>query len=492
MKQSSFQDGIVKTFMPHDFPGLVEEFGGHLTQLFERGCIKSAASNLFSRKDLDDFAPPPGYFMIHQIVMGSEEGYGDNSNHDSWPAAGLMRDHPTFVTHGHAFREHRNKSPDLRIGEIKAARFDPRMQRVETLKHIQIKKAEKEFQMAKEGKELHSSMASRVPFDICSICNNKAKFASLYCADLRDRMGQYDPRAQKYAFARNPGPNTFFDDSIVENPAARMAKHIEYRFGPELLKAAGEARPTFGGAQWAEFSQADSAGPLRLAHNDEKILRKLAALEGTPRDGYRKAATAWAYDPSQTLPYEQWQRVNALMPRTLFCKLAKHGVLLPFSHFCSYVTGQSVASITTDPEYVKSASMLPTVFRALADAMDSSDDCCCCGQDADDFRAGGNVAAECDPGNSDGIDKAMENAAEQFSTDDQPLQSRTIRIIVVKKAAAEPPIMPAVKAAALSPLLALYGLYKVAAVNDIMNARAGRREHHVLACAVDQNIAETV
>lgn len=486
-----FQDGIVKTFMPHDFPGLVEEFGGHLTQLFERGCIKSAASNLFTRKDLDDHAPPPGYFMIHQIVMGSEEGYGDNSNHDSWPAEGLKRDHPTFVSHGHAFREHRNKSPDLKIGDIKAARFDPRMQRVETLKWLEIKKAEKEFQMAKEGKELHSSMAARVPFDTCSICGNQAKYASLYCSDLRERMGQWDSTAKKYAYARNNGKNTFFDDSVVENPAARMAKHIEYRFGPELLKAANKAVHSFSGAQWAEFAKADSNGPLRLSHQDAEMLRKLAALEGTPRDQYRQAVTAWGFDPSEKVAAARWKQVDALMPRTVFQKLAARGVLLPFSHFCSYVSGQPLSSITADEDYVKSASMLPSVFRALADALESGDDCACCSQDIEDFRAGGRAAAECDPGNCDGIDKAMEDAADHWSTDDSSVIPRTLRIIVIKQAS-QHQVMPAIKASALSPLAALYGLYKVAAVRDILAARSDRSPHHVLACAVDQNIAETV
>lgn len=483
-------DGIIKTFMPHDCEGLVSQFSGHLATLFERGNIKCAASDLFSRAELQEHAPPPGYFMIHQIVMGSDEVYGENNNGDAWPTACLQAYHPTFVTHGRAYREHRNQRPDLAIGSIKAAKFSSKMGRVETLKWLEIKKAEKEYEMAKAGKELHSSMAGHVPYDICSICDNRAKFSSLYCDDLRNRMRQWDPRAKKYARAINPVA-TFFDDSVVENPAARMAKHIAYRFAGQdnLLKAASTTKPCFSGAQWAEFGGAGVDNSFLLPHTAAATLRKLAALEGTPRDLYRNTVTAWAFDHEQA-PKRPISKAAKLMPGTFFHKLAARGCLLPFDQFCAYVTGSTTNDMRQDPEYIKAASTLPSVFRALADALESGQSCgCCSGSDMSLFRASDPGHAKYDPEDGDDeVDELMNEAADHWSTDDEPLQQRTVRVIIVRRMPDN--AGPAEKKASsdMSPLVALYGLYKVAAVQAILERNPARSERHVLACAVDQNL----
>lgn len=492
MKLLTPEEGIIKTFMPHDCAGLVSQFDGHLATMFTRGNIKCAASDLFSRQELQDHAPPPGYFMIHQIVMGSDEVYGENNNGDAWPTACLQTYHPTFVTHGRAYREHRNQRPDLAIGDIKAAKFSSKMGRVETLKWLEIKKAEKEYEMAKAGKELHSSMAGHVPYDVCSICSNQAKFSSLYCSDLRDRMKQWDPQAKKYARAINPIA-TFFDDSVVENPAARMAKHIAYRFpNQDLLKAASSGTPRFSGAQWAQFSQADQPGSMMLHHADAALLRKLASLEGAPRDAYRKAVTAWAFDDTSA-PKRQLSKAAKLMPGTFFHKLASRGTLLPFDQFCAYVTGTTPAQVREDEEYVKAASTLPSIFRALADALETGQPCCCRGSDMNLFRASEPAMAKFDPEDGDDeVDDLMSEAADHWSTDSEPLQQRTVRIIVVRKLPEDSAPKEKKASEDLSPLVALYGLYKVAAVRDILARSSNREERHVLACAVDQNLVEKI
>jgi hypothetical protein len=54
---------------------------GQMIQVYESGKhIKSAASRIFSRGDLEGFAPPPGQFLSHMITMGSAEMYGANRN----------------------------------------------------------------------------------------------------------------------------------------------------------------------------------------------------------------------------------------------------------------------------------------------------------------------------------------------------------------------------------------------------------------------------
>lgn len=480
------QPGITKTFTPHDWPGLVDELHGHLTTFFTRDHVKQAASELFSKKDLDEHSPPPGHFMIHQVVMGSEEGYGPNNNQDSWPAEMLRREHQTFVTNGHVFREHRNNDPKFAIGSIKAARFSEKLQRVELLKHLQIAKAEKEYEMAKAGKELHASMAAKVPFDVCSICDNRAKYAALYCKDLKNNLGQWMPEFKKYAFARNP-QGTFFDSSIVANPAARMAKHLEYRFGPDLQKAAS-AKVVLSGAQWAEFDQADLGNRFTLDSNSTKLLHKLAAVEGHKgKDNYRAAVSRFAFMPKSSMDDTSWKKVADLMPGSLFHKLAQRRILLPFDAFVAYTTDQTISEVRSNPDTIKCASMLPGIFRALASALETGG--CCCGQhDMDMFSGSGNSATAFDPGASDEIDRVMEQASEDWSCDPEPIKSRAVKVIVIKRASINS-VMDAPAISTIPPIVQLYGLYKLAALRDILSmTRDQNAEHEMLRLSVDQNL----
>ena len=885
------QPGITKTFTPHDWPGLVDELHGHLTTFFTRDHVKQAASELFSKKDLDEHSPPPGHFMIHQVVMGSEEGYGPNNNQDSWPAEMLRREHQTFVTNGHVFREHRNNDPKFAIGSIKAARFSEKLQRVELLKHLEIAKAEKEYEMAKAGKELHASMACfpagtqvrmddwtekpiekikvgdrvlthkgnigvvshtmqrsysdigvairayglpeevictkdhgvwtrpalnrtdpcpvcgeiftslsahlwqkkdakhqaakinyskycegfraagalrkkdylrtavsnlttsagevwlarllgfylaegslfmakstgplgsprsdftfhiketahinevaeliekftnsapyirtrpagnstfvrstnralfhwllenggknaehkrispevmqwrpeiqkhileawlegdgtwskineilsgttvsrtlaiqmmeiaarcglnanlqshqpkiahhmraylvvfsstvchslnvskkpegwkcdktyatsyghlkyqnaetrvriapaqvlsyvengfiyrriarlrqvfineivydltvpgdhgfqvgigigvsncKVPFDSCSCCDNRAKYAALYCKHLKNHLGQWMPEFKKYAFARNP-QGTFFDSSIVANPAARMAKHLEYRFGPDLQKAAS-AKVVLSGAQWAEFDQADLGNRFTLDSNSTKLLHKLAAVEGHKgKDNYRAAVSRFAFMPKSSMDDTSWKKVADLMPGSLFHKLAQRRILLPFDAFVAYTTDQTISEVRSNPDTIKCASMLPGIFRALASALETGG--CCCGQhDMDMFSGSGNSATAFDPGASDEIDRVMEQASEDWSCDPEPIKSRAVKVIVIKRASINS-VMDAPAIRAIPPIVQLYGLYKLAALRDILSmTRDQNAEHEMLRLSVDQNL----
>lgn len=486
------EPGITKLFTGHDWPSMIEDMAGHLTTFFERGGIKQAASDLFSRKDLDDHAPPPGFFMIHQTVMGNEEKYGFNNNGDSYPHEGLLRDHPTFVTHGKVYREHRNRSKEQAIGSIKAARYSHKLGRVELLKHVEIAKAEKEYDMAKAGKTLCASMSVRIPYDECSCCLQQSKYSSLYCTHLRDHMRQWMPSFKKYAFARNPR-GTYFDSSIVANPADRTARHIEYRFGPDLLKAAS-ANVVLTGEQWAEFEGVNLDDRLEVDAPTGAMLRKLAALED---DGMYKAANWRVHGTSQSfLPEpkhitpEQWHVLTRLQPGTLFNKLAKRQVLLPFADFCSYTTGRSVDDLQDDPDFAKSASVLPSVFRAIADALDNGG-CGCCQQDVDMFRASGNGFASMDSGSCDEVDQIMDDVADEHSVDAAKLPQRVIRITVIKKASEASRLFgPALPAADLPPLVLLYGMYKAAACLDMQTLVPGIKSHVIEAAAVDQQLVQ--
>lgn len=482
------QVGFTKTSMPQDWKDLISACEGHITTFYDRDQQrKQAASDLFSRKEINELTPPKGYFGIHQNIMGSEEAFGFNQNGDSYPADMLTRDHPTFVSHGKVYREHRNKRPDQAIGEIKAAKFSKEQQRVELFKWVKIAKAEKEYEMAKAGKELHASQSCRVPGDICSICSHMAKSAAAYCDDLRDHLGQWVPSRKKYAFARNP-KCTFFDSSIVENPADRTAKHIEYRFGPEALKAASAVPHVLSGADWANFTGADQMKVLDVSAKEAALIRKLAMLErnDNPDFFYTKVASC-AFAPDASLPQPTLTAVRALQPGTFFRKLARLKILLPFDAFTSYACNTPIQAVREDVDYKQASLHLPQVFRALADALEGGGSCC--GGDMEMFRAAGHNEAAWDGGSSDAIDQALEKAAPDVSVDTEPLHARVIKITVtkVKKAAAE---QARIALPNFSRLGLLYGLYKVAAIQDILAQDADYSEERLCQLAIAQNEPE--
>lgn len=216
------------------------------------------------------------------------EGHNCNKNGDAWPKQALENRHNTFVTHGHFFREHRNRDPKKKIGDIKYAAFDGGpggMHRVELLCWGHKEKAAEEYQMAKEGQELSFSMSARIPEDYCSCCKKASRSPVDYCVHLREHMLQYLPEFKKYAYADNPNP-TFFDNSRVRRPADRIAHYLEYRFpDEELRKAASAQSQVILGTDWAEYeglTLPDHLPPLQLVQRE--LAEKLAALEQQVED----------------------------------------------------------------------------------------------------------------------------------------------------------------------------------------------------------------
>lgn len=122
--------------------------------------IKSAASDTFTKEMLSEYAPDKDHFMLHVVAMGDQETYGPNKNGDGFPKEALEKYHPTFISDGCFFREHRNRCQETQgIGSIKASAFNPKMHRVELIVHGNKEKAAKEYEMAKSGKALSFSMS---------------------------------------------------------------------------------------------------------------------------------------------------------------------------------------------------------------------------------------------------------------------------------------------------------------------------------------------
>lgn len=486
-------DGFPKIIWQDGNDALMETCAGIMTQyLGNDGGVKSAASELFPRHKLAEYRPPKGKFMMHIIAMGSEEAYGANRNGDGFSKRALEEYHPTFVTDGHMFREHRNRDPKLAIGQIKASAYSPSQERVELILWGDCEKAAGEYERLKKGEPLSGSMSCRVPYDVCSCCENQAKSAAVYCDHLKRHMLQYIPEFKKYAFAKNPKPR-FFDYSTVERPADRIAHALQWHTG-ELSKAAVAAGDSniISGADWADllglqlptqhYAQPLSATKMRM-------LEKLAALEST--------AEAWLNTPGSSNPDAQYFRhvaLNAfhengkmdmrkaagLQPGTFFRELAKRACLLSPAALLSYVHAEAPANVEITAGL---KTGLSTLFRDL------HKQACCeggIGNLSDICDAGSSLQSAVDPEYDNSIDNLMGVADELFGVSQEKLAPRTINITIIKKAHrhefANAEITPEDRTA-----LALYGSYKLAALTSIPELNNEAWDDKLALLAIAQN-----
>lgn len=191
-------------------------------------------------------------------AMGAGEWYGDNINGDFFPYKELVTHtekflaipildyekrrleggsipggYPTFYTAG-VFKHHINKDPLKSFGDIFAAIWNESMKRVELiirLDHARSKSLDTWHIVERimNGEFVDVSMGCKVPYDVCSICGNKAKTKEEYCQHIRDRRKNRDPRGDgQRPYMINIQPR-FFDLSFVfigADKTARVLKKI--------------------------------------------------------------------------------------------------------------------------------------------------------------------------------------------------------------------------------------------------------------------------
>lgn len=247
-----------------------------------RGSVKTAASEE-SIVEAAKVKPHPDRVYVLVIGLGSQEFWGTNNNGDDFPENALLGlapkgfdmaffdkyrhrlpkkwGHKTFE-HGHTFEEHRNSNPKLAIGGIYKSFWNPRMHRVENLIWLDRKnpRAKKWVDRADNGEIIGTSMACKVPFDRCSICNNLAPTKAQYCSHLRPGSTEYQLRQ-----IRDDGRSVsmindfpaFFDESCVETPAA-----------PEALSIMKVASAKVAKKKQAEIEKQDPDLPLDIALDD--------------------------------------------------------------------------------------------------------------------------------------------------------------------------------------------------------------------------------
>lgn len=247
-------------------------------------------------REISTILPEPGHSFIHLISMGSQEAYGPNRNGDGFNekaagfelpepkegepkiikmGGGLVDYHPTFLKFGHVYKHHINKDPEKRIGDIKAAAYNPDMRRGELIIKVPHgKEWDADLEKLAQGKDIAFSMACKVAYDICSYCGNRAKTRADYCDHLANSMSVITKEGHQ-VFAINDKP-TFFDISKVIKPADRIA----YSFS----KVASAGEPC-GAALAEEIGLAEPrlwlpTSPLsKLYHDKLAAAKKMADME---------------------------------------------------------------------------------------------------------------------------------------------------------------------------------------------------------------------
>ncbi len=215
-------------------------YGDNQSEVFRvldpsRSLIKTAGYSDELQQYVDSLKAVPGktYALVNALSAG--EYFGPNRNHDYFPEKALEQYHKTFEALGHIYKHHVNKDPNKALGKVSFSHYNPIMKRVELILELIDSKARDIVQQLEKGELPAVSMGTRVPFDICSICGNKAKTRAEYCHHLTKMPGHVYPNGQK-VYAINTMPK-FFDISIVTIPADRTASFVK-----RLLSSVGSPR----------------------------------------------------------------------------------------------------------------------------------------------------------------------------------------------------------------------------------------------------------
>lgn len=157
------------------------------------------------------------YALVNALTAG--EYFGPNKNGDYFPEDALRKHHRTFVDNGHVYSHHVNKDPKKSLGDILYSMYNDKMKRVELVISLKTDhdKVKNLLEDLAKGKMPATSMGTRVPYDVCSICGNKAKTRKHYCSHLKNNMNAILPDGRR-VYANNLTPR-FFDISIVTIPA---------------------------------------------------------------------------------------------------------------------------------------------------------------------------------------------------------------------------------------------------------------------------------
>jgi len=180
---------------------------------------------------IENAKPIEGKTQVLLTSLGAGEYWGSNVNGDYFPQDALKHygkdyGHKTFEYHAKVYKHHINKDPKKSYGDVLLSVWNDQMKRVELVVTVDHEKAPDLIERINNGEHPEVSMGCKVPYDVCSICGNKAKTRAQYCDHLRYSMNKVPPGHNKKAYAINTLPK-FFDISFVLVGADRIAKVLK-------------------------------------------------------------------------------------------------------------------------------------------------------------------------------------------------------------------------------------------------------------------------
>lgn len=199
----------------------------------ERGYLTKTASEYHPTvaSYINEAKKIPGVMQVLLTALGATEFWGPNVNGDGFREVMLAHPGPdygyeTFKHYAKVFKHHVNKDPKASYGNILLAVYNPVYHRVELVIGIDEKKAPDIIERMESGDYPVWSMGTKIPYDVCSICGNKAPTRKHYCEHLRYMLNQIDPETGRLVYADNIRPK-FFDISYVLIPADKTAMTLK-------------------------------------------------------------------------------------------------------------------------------------------------------------------------------------------------------------------------------------------------------------------------
>lgn len=236
-----------------------------------QGLVKAAADSRISEY-VSQIDPKQGKIYLHIVAMGAGEYYGANRNADYFPEEALLAHHKTFETGpAYVYRNHVNKNPAIAIGKVVFSIYNERMHRVELIAEVDTELGKDIENRVAKGDYPATSMACKTPYDVCSICHNKAHTRQEYCGHLRNELGRLYPDGRR-VMALNVAPLKFFDISIVIRPADVTSS---------ILQKVAFAEGAIGSAELAEEAQISDETITKTA-----AFRKVSEIIKEIEEGY--------------------------------------------------------------------------------------------------------------------------------------------------------------------------------------------------------------
>lgn len=203
---------------------------------------------------------PQDKVAFYNRALGSYEAFGLNRNGDGFERHELIANHDTFVKNAHYFKHHINKDPALSRGRPVASAFNERTDMVDLIIVADREKCAEQIHALESGKRVPTSMGAKVAFDVCTICENRARTRDEYCEHVHKlASAPYGMRAVlpdgRVCGVKNPNPR-FFDISDVVIGAAPESETLlkVASFAGNLSSA--ELAEIVGLAKWAEDKDA--------------------------------------------------------------------------------------------------------------------------------------------------------------------------------------------------------------------------------------------